>query len=86
MSSLLVTAPAIEPVSLAKAKAFLQVETGDDNDVIDVLIAGSYIHVEAQAKCTPALTGDVAQWAMIVLAAYFGGRSLVKVARNLGRK
>src|SRR6195256_4616370 len=30
---------------------------------------------------TDALSGDVAQWAMIVLTAYFGGRSLEKVAR-----
>jgi len=35
---------------------------------------------------TPALKGDVAQWAMIVLTAYFGGRSLEKVARILARK
>ena len=35
---------------------------------------------------TPALSGDVAQWAMIVLTAYFGGRSVEKVARILGRK
>ncbi len=35
---------------------------------------------------TPVLNGDVAQWAMIVLTAYFGGRSLEKVARILGRK
>lgn len=35
---------------------------------------------------TDPLTGDVAQWAMIVLTAYFGGRSLEKVARILSRK
>lgn len=35
---------------------------------------------------TPPLSGDVGQWAMIVLTAYFGGRSLEKVARILGRK
>lgn len=35
---------------------------------------------------TPALSGDVAQWASIVLTAYFGGRSLEKVARVLGRR
>ena len=35
---------------------------------------------------TDALSADVAQWAMIVLTAYFGGRSLEKVARILGRK
>jgi len=35
---------------------------------------------------TDPLTGDMAQWAMIVLTAYFGGRSLEKVARILARK
>jgi hypothetical protein len=35
---------------------------------------------------TAALTGDIAQWAMIVLTAYFGGRSIEKVARILARK
>jgi hypothetical protein len=35
---------------------------------------------------TDALSGDVAQWAMIVLTAYFGGRSLEKVARIIVRK
>jgi hypothetical protein len=35
---------------------------------------------------TAALSGDVAQWAMIVLTAYFGGRSLEKVAKILSRK
>ena len=35
---------------------------------------------------TAALAGDVAQWAMIVLTAYFGGRSLEKVARIIAKK
>ena len=35
---------------------------------------------------TDPLSGDVAQWAMVVLTAYFGGRSLEKVARILGKK
>jgi hypothetical protein len=35
---------------------------------------------------TDALGGDVAQWAMIVLTAYFGGRSLEKVAKIVSRK
>ena len=35
---------------------------------------------------TDPLSGDIAQWAMIVLTAYFGGRSLEKVARILGKK
>ena len=35
---------------------------------------------------TDTLSGDVAQWAMIVLTAYFGGRSFEKVARILANK
>ena len=35
---------------------------------------------------TDPLSGDVSQWAMIVLTAYFGGRSLEKVARILAKK
>lgn len=35
---------------------------------------------------TDPLTGEVAHWAMIVLTAYFGGRSLEKVARILARR
>lgn len=50
MPSLLLTAPAVEPIALADMKAFLRVETGDDDDVIAALIAGSRIHVEAQTR------------------------------------
>jgi len=50
MPSYLLTPPAIEPVSLDEAKAFLRVETSDDDDVITALIAGSRIHVEAQTR------------------------------------
>ena len=35
---------------------------------------------------TDGLSGDMAQWATIVLTAYFGGRSIEKVARILSRK
>ena len=35
---------------------------------------------------TDPLSGDVSQWAMIVLTAYFGGRSLEKVARILSKR
>lgn len=35
---------------------------------------------------TDPLSGDVAQWAMIVLTAYFGGCSLENVARILARR
>jgi uncharacterized phiE125 gp8 family phage protein len=50
MSSLLLTAPAIEPVSLDEARAFLRVENYDDDHVIAALIAGARIHVEAQTR------------------------------------
>jgi uncharacterized phiE125 gp8 family phage protein len=50
MSSLLLTAPTVEPLSLAEAKAFLRVETSDDDELIGALIAGSRIHVEAQTR------------------------------------
>jgi hypothetical protein len=35
---------------------------------------------------TDALTGDVSQWATIVLTAYFGGRSLEKIVRVFMKK
>ncbi|MFZ0353162.1 MAG: hypothetical protein WAM12_05775 [Pseudolabrys sp.] len=35
---------------------------------------------------TDALSGEVSQWAVTVLTAYFGGRSLEKVARILAKK
>ena len=35
---------------------------------------------------TDPLTGDIGQWATIVLTAYFGGRSIEKVAKILSRK
>ncbi len=50
MASLLLTAPALEPVTLDEARAFLRVETYDDDDVIAALIAGARIHVEAQTR------------------------------------
>jgi uncharacterized phiE125 gp8 family phage protein len=50
MSSILLTPPALEPLSLAEAKAFLRVEHDDDDDVIVALIAGARIHVETQTR------------------------------------
>jgi hypothetical protein len=35
---------------------------------------------------TDALSGDVAEWALVVLTAYFGGRSIEKIARILASK
>ncbi|MGA7972558.1 MAG: head-tail connector protein [Pseudolabrys sp.] len=50
MPSLLLAAPAVEPIALADMKTFLRVETSDDDDIITALIAGSRIHVEAQTR------------------------------------
>ncbi|MGB7260315.1 MAG: head-tail connector protein [Pseudolabrys sp.] len=50
MPSILLTAPAVEPLSLAEAKAFLRVDNSDEDGVIGALIAGSRIHIEAQTR------------------------------------
>jgi uncharacterized phiE125 gp8 family phage protein len=50
MSSVLLTAPAVEPLSLAEAKAFLRVEHNDEDDIIAAMISASRIHVETQTR------------------------------------
>jgi uncharacterized phiE125 gp8 family phage protein len=50
MPSILLSGPAIEPLTLADAKQFIRVEHNDDDDVITALIAGSRIHVETQTR------------------------------------
>ena len=101
MSSLLLTAPVVEPLSLDEAKAFLQVEHNDDDDVIAALAAGSRIHIETQTRRAlitqswrgvTAFNGAGGDGSSVIwpaigwVTAYFGGRSLEKVAGILGRK
>jgi uncharacterized phiE125 gp8 family phage protein len=50
MPSILLTAPAVEPVSLDETKAYLRVEHHDDDELIAALIAGARIYVEAQTR------------------------------------
>lgn len=50
MSAILLTPPALEPVSLADMKLFLRVAHDDDDDVIAGLIAAARLHVEARSR------------------------------------
>jgi uncharacterized phiE125 gp8 family phage protein len=50
MSSILLSGPAVEPITLDEAKAYLRVEHDDDDLVIAALIAGARIHVETQTR------------------------------------
>jgi uncharacterized phiE125 gp8 family phage protein len=51
MSASLLTPPAAEPWTVAEAKAFLRVETDDDDALIGSLIAAARSQIEAQARC-----------------------------------
>jgi uncharacterized phiE125 gp8 family phage protein len=51
MSAVLLTAPAIEPLPVADAKAFLRVAHDDDDAVIASLIAAARGQIEAQTRC-----------------------------------
>jgi uncharacterized phiE125 gp8 family phage protein len=47
---MLLTPPAIEPISLAEAKVYLRVAHADDDDLIAALIASARSHVEAGTR------------------------------------
>src|ERR1041384_4333948 len=50
MPSMLLSGPAVEPLTLAEAKLFLRVEHDDDDDLIAALVARSRIHFEGQTR------------------------------------
>lgn len=50
MSLLLLAAPAAEPVTLAEGKAFLKVETDEDDLVVQSLLVAARLHVEAATR------------------------------------
>jgi uncharacterized phiE125 gp8 family phage protein len=50
MPSILLTPPAVEPLSLDDAKAYLRVANTDDDDLIAALIAAARGHVEAATR------------------------------------
>ncbi len=50
MTAALITAPALEPVTLADAKAHLRLDSGDDDALITAAIAAARVHVEALTR------------------------------------
>lgn len=50
MTLVLVTPPAAEPVAREDVKAFLKLEQGDEDTLIDTLIAAARLHVEAATR------------------------------------
>jgi uncharacterized phiE125 gp8 family phage protein len=50
MPNILLTGPAVEPLTLAEAKEFLRVDIADDDDLIASLVVAARIHVEAATR------------------------------------
>ena len=50
MTAALITPPALEPVSLADAKAHLRLDTDDDDQLVTAAIVAARVHVEALTR------------------------------------
>ena len=50
MSSILLTPPAAEPLALDEARAFLRLDTHDDDEIVVALIAAARLHIETQTR------------------------------------
>jgi uncharacterized phiE125 gp8 family phage protein len=50
MAGILLSAPALEPLTLGEAKAYLRVEHDDDDDLIGALIASTRAEIEASTR------------------------------------
>jgi uncharacterized phiE125 gp8 family phage protein len=74
MASILLTGPAIEPMSLEETKTFLRIEHNDEDQLIAALIAGARSHIEAQTQ-----TALIAQdWRVVLDAWPQPGRIIVR--------
>lgn len=74
MTPILLTGPAVEPLSLDETKTFLRIEHNDDDPLIAALIAGARIHIEAQSQAA-LITQD---WRMVLDCWPRGGRITVR--------
>ena len=50
MTAALITAPALEPVTLADAKAHLRLDNNDDDQLLTAMIVAARVHVEALTR------------------------------------
>ena len=76
MASILLTPPAVEPLSLAEAKAFLRIETSEDDPLIAAFISAARLHVETQTG----LALITQSWRMVLDCWPANGRIAVRPA------
>ncbi len=58
----IVTAPAMEPVTLEEAKVFCRIDTDDDNTIVEGLISAVRAEAERYANCAFLTQTLIAQW------------------------